>query len=121
MPQGSDAAVSGFQSFDLASLRARCAPAGASYTEFLRRPDLSLGLYVLPAGGHDPQSPHGEDEAYFVVSGRARFTAGTEEREVGAGDTLFVPARLPHRFHSIEQELVLLVFFGPAEGSRAVR
>jgi mannose-6-phosphate isomerase-like protein (cupin superfamily) len=113
--------MSDFQAFDLESLRGRLADPGVGYTEFVRRPDLSLGLYVLAAGGKDPQSPHFEDEAYYVVSGRGRFTAGDQERAVSAGDTLFVPARLPHHFHDIEQELVLLVFFGPAEGSRKPR
>ena len=112
--------MSGFQAFDLKSLRERLA-APVAYAEFVRRPDLSLGLYVLAAGGTDPQSPHSEDEAYFVVSGRGRFTAGDQERAVSPGDTLFVPAHLPHRFHDIEQELVLLVCFGPAEGSRKPR
>ncbi|MCK7526822.1 MAG: cupin domain-containing protein [Ignavibacteriales bacterium] len=31
---------------------------------------MSMGLYVLPTGGGDPQSPHTEDEVYYVVSGR---------------------------------------------------
>jgi mannose-6-phosphate isomerase-like protein (cupin superfamily) len=107
-----------FKGFDLASLRERIAPPGTGYAEFLRRPDLSLGLYVIGRGGTDHQHPHTEDEAYFVISGRARFTAGDHDRAVAAGDTLFVPAKLPHHFHSIEEELVLLVCFGPAEGSR---
>lgn len=113
--------MSGFQGFDLKSVRGRLAPPGVGYTEFVRRPDLSIGLYVLAPGGIDHQSPHHEDEAYFVISGHARFTAGDEERAVSAGDTLFVPALLPHRFHDVEQELVLLVCFGPAEGSRKPR
>ena len=40
------------------------------YREFLRVPDLSAGLYVLEAGATDPQSPHTEDELYYVVAGR---------------------------------------------------
>lgn len=113
--------MSGFQAFELGSLRQRLAAPGVGYAEFVRRPDLSIGLYVLAAGGTDHQSPHYEDEAYFVVSGKARFTAGGEERAVSSGDTLFVPARVPHHFHDIEEELVLMVFFGPAEGSRKPR
>jgi len=113
--------MSGFQGFDLKSVRARLAAPGVGYTEIVRRPDLSIGLYVLAPGGIDHQFPHYEDEAYVVMSGRARFTAGDEERVVAAGDTLFVPARLPHHFHDVEQELVLLVFFGPAEDSRKPR
>jgi mannose-6-phosphate isomerase-like protein (cupin superfamily) len=86
------------------------------YQEFLRVEAMSAGLYVLEAGGDDPQSPHAQDEVYYVVAGRARFTSGGEERPVAAGDVLFVPAREEHRFHSIEERLSLLVVFAPPEG-----
>jgi mannose-6-phosphate isomerase-like protein (cupin superfamily) len=89
------------------------------YLEFLRVPELSAGLYVLEAGSADPQSPHSEDEVYVVMRGRCRFLAGEEEREVGAGAVLFVPARMEHRFLDIQERLEALVFFGPAEGSRS--
>ena len=103
---------------ELADLHARQAASGRAYLEFLRVPDLSAGLYVLPAGGTDPQQPHGEDELYFVVSGRARISVGDEDRAVSDGSTVFVGATVRHRFHDIEEELVILVVFGPAEGSR---
>jgi mannose-6-phosphate isomerase-like protein (cupin superfamily) len=104
--------------FLLDQLLADRAAAGRPYLEFIRRPDLSVGLYVLPAGGRDMQTPHGEDEAYYVVTGTASFTAGEESRQIGPGDTIFVAAGVPHRFHDIEEELRLIVAFGPAEGSR---
>jgi mannose-6-phosphate isomerase-like protein (cupin superfamily) len=85
------------------------------YVEFLRVPAMSVGVYVLAAGAEDRQSPHREDEIYFVVEGRSKFRRGDEEVTVSPGDTLFVPAREPHKFHSIEEELVLLVVFAPAE------
>ena len=89
---------------------------GELYREFLRVESMSAGLYVLAAGGEDPQSPHEQDEVYYVVSGRAGFTSGGAERAVEAGDVLFVPAHEEHRFHSIEERLSLLVVFAPAEG-----
>ena len=92
------------------------ADAGELYREFLRVEGMSAGLYVLDVGAADPQSPHGQDEIYYVVSGRARFTSGGDERAVEAGDVLFVPAHEEHRFHSIEERLSLLVVFAPAEG-----
>jgi mannose-6-phosphate isomerase-like protein (cupin superfamily) len=85
--------------------------------EFLRVPALSAGVYVLGAGATDRQSPHGEDEIYYVVRGHARFRHGAEDAAAEPGVILFVPAGEPHRFHSITEELVLLVAFGPAEGS----
>jgi mannose-6-phosphate isomerase-like protein (cupin superfamily) len=89
------------------------------FYEFLRVPALSVGLYVLPAGGIDPQQPHTEDEVYYVVSGRGMFRNGDEEYAVGAGSVLYVPALREHRFHSIEEDLVIIVFFAPAEGTQA--
>ena len=93
--------------------------AGGPWAELLRVPDLSVGLYVLGAGDVDGQQPHTEDEVYVVLEGRSRFTAGTETREVRPGDVIFVPAEVPHRFHDIDEELRVVVVFGPAEYSRA--
>lgn len=86
-----------------------------SYREFLRVPAMSAGLYVLRAGGTDPQKPHREDEIYYVIRGRARFQAGSEDREVSAGSVIFVAAELEHRFYDIAEELAVLVMFAPAE------
>jgi mannose-6-phosphate isomerase-like protein (cupin superfamily) len=96
--------------------RARAEPSG--YHEFLRAPALSAGTYLLRAGSMDRQTPHGEDEIYFVLRGRARFEHGPHDDAVGPGDVLYVPAHAPHRFHHIDEELALLVVFAPAEGSR---
>jgi mannose-6-phosphate isomerase-like protein (cupin superfamily) len=99
------------------TLEAARRAADRRYLEFLRMPALSAGLYVLEPGSADPQSPHSEDEVYAVLRGRCRFVAGGQEREVGAGSVLFVPARMEHRFLDIRERLEALVFFGPAEGS----
>jgi mannose-6-phosphate isomerase-like protein (cupin superfamily) len=88
------------------------------YLEFLREPAISAGLYTLEAGSTDPQSPHTEDEIYVVFEGRARILIGTRDLEVNPGDTIFVPAHLEHRFHSITETLKVIVVFAPAEYSR---
>ena len=105
------------QAFDLAHLFVKRAALGVPYLEFLRAPAMSLGLYTLAVGATDEQTPHAEDEGYYVVSGRARIRVGNEDRAIEPGSIVFVPARVPHRFHAIEQELTLLVFFAPAEGT----
>ncbi|MBX3054489.1 MAG: cupin domain-containing protein [Caldilineaceae bacterium] len=89
---------------------------GKGYYEFLSVPALSAGLYRLAAGATDPQQPHEQDEIYYIISGRAHFRAGDEEQPVGPGDTLYVAARVAHKFHTITEDLTLLVFFAPAEG-----
>ena len=105
--------------FELTQLMEAQAQAGQAYREFLRHPTLSMGVYLLPAGGVDPQKPHTEDEVYYVVKGRAQIRVDTDEsgedRAVGAGSIVFVAANVEHHFHTIEEDLTVLVFFAPAE------
>jgi mannose-6-phosphate isomerase-like protein (cupin superfamily) len=105
------------QAFELAQLITQREANDHAYLEFLNIPDLSMGLYVLPAGGVDPQSPHTEDEVYYVVSGRAKIQVADEARDVQAGSIVYVAKNVEHRFHSIEEELTVIVFFAPAEYS----
>jgi mannose-6-phosphate isomerase-like protein (cupin superfamily) len=89
------------------------------YAEFLRVAPMSCGVYVLQPGEVDRQTPHNEDEIYYVVSGTAHVKVTAEnqseqDRAISAGDVIFVKAHQEHRFHSIIQELVLLVVFAPA-------
>ena len=107
------------QTFELTQLISEQKEGNKLYLEFLKVPDLSMGLYVLPAGGTDPQSPHTEDEVYYVVSGRAKIRVADAEgdRAVQAGSIVYVAKNVEHRFHSIEEELTLLVFFAPSEYS----
>ena len=102
---------------ELTELLARQKDSNKLYLEFLKVPDLSMGLYVLPAGSTDLQSPHTEDEVYYVVSGRAKILVADESRDVQSGSVVYVAKNVAHRFHSIEEELTLLVFFAPAEYS----
>ena len=104
---------------ELAEIAARREAAGTPYLEFISVPDLSVGLYVLAPGQPALQTPHTEDEAYYVVAGSGRITVGDEVRDVRAGSIVFVGAGVPHHFHDISSELTLVVVFGPAEGSRA--
>ncbi len=105
------------QSFELAQLIQQRANSNKLYLEFLNVSDLSMGLYVIPTGGTDPQSPHTEDEVYYVVSGRAKILVAEESRDVQAGSIVYVEKNVAHRFHSIEEELTVIVFFAPAEYS----
>lgn len=87
------------------------------YTEFLKQPAMSAGIYRLPTGGTDPQQPHTEDELYYVVSGRGMILVAGESRPVSAGSMVYVPRGVEHRFHTISEDLTILVVFSPAEYS----
>jgi mannose-6-phosphate isomerase-like protein (cupin superfamily) len=103
--------------FELDQLLAKRLQPGKSYLEFLRVPAISAGVYVLSAGVADPQTPHTEDEIYYVISGKASIRMGEEVRSVDKGSVIFVESGVDHRFFHIEQELILLVVFGPAESN----
>lgn len=93
------------------SLQQERAASGRAYLEFVRVPSMNIGLYELSAGADDPQQPHDEDEIYHVISGRARFSIDGEDLPVEPGTVLYVAAGVEHRFHSITEDLSLLVVF----------
>jgi mannose-6-phosphate isomerase-like protein (cupin superfamily) len=101
--------------FEVDGLEASRSAAGELYHEFLRRDSMSAGLYVLRAREDDPQTPHNEDELYYVVSGRGRMRVAEHDRPVGPGSIIFVAAGVEHRFHSITSDLTVLVVFAPPE------
>ena len=83
------------------------------YVQFLNRGSMSLGLYVLPAGSEDSQTPHLEDEIYYVVSGRGDILVDAERRPIQPGSIVFVEKHVDHRFVDITEDLSILVFFAP--------
>ena len=99
----------------------RPSEADNDWAEHLRTPDLSVGTYCIPAGGRDDQSPHTEDEVYVVTQGRATIVTPSGEAAVSTGSVIFVPAGEEHRFTDVAEDLVLLVVFGPAYGSRSTK
>jgi mannose-6-phosphate isomerase-like protein (cupin superfamily) len=103
--------------FELEQIEKDRARSGEGYLEFFRIPQMSLGVYKLEAGALDAQEPHTEDEIYYVASGRGMITVGDEDRPVQSGSIIFVAAKVNHRFHSITEDFLLLVFFAPAEGT----
>jgi mannose-6-phosphate isomerase-like protein (cupin superfamily) len=102
--------MDGFNLNDAAAdMRAR----NETWSEPLRVPAMSVGVYRLSAGSTDEQTPHDEDEIYYVVRGRAALRIGSSTRAVAPGDCIFVAAGAIHRFEDITDDLELLVIFAP--------
>jgi mannose-6-phosphate isomerase-like protein (cupin superfamily) len=90
-------------------------PKGERYVELLTHGTLSVELYAPRE--HDPQEPHTRDEVYVVVEGRGLFRNGKERHRFAAGDLLFVPAGVVHRFEEFSEDLaVWVIFYGPEGG-----
>src|SRR5207247_10579728 len=101
--------------FQLTEIEQQRLLTGKRYFEFLRVPALSAGLYVLPTGGADPQSPHKQDEMYYVIRGGARMRVASEDQEVRAGSSISVAAEVENSVDEIDDELVVLLFFVATE------
>src|SRR5205807_10472283 len=91
---------------------------GHGYVDFLASDKLSVGLAVWPRGATDHQRPHSEDEVYYVIEGRGTIRVADEDRLVQPGSLIFVGAGVEHRFHDIEDDLRVLVFWAPPHATR---
>ncbi len=101
-----------WQVFDMSELMEKVKGDEPRFYEYLRVPALSSAVYRLPAGAKDMQGPHLEDEVYVVMDGRARLRIGDKEHSISRGKILFVRATAEHSFFDIEEDLVVLTFFG---------
>ncbi|HWJ28047.1 MAG TPA: cupin domain-containing protein [Flavisolibacter sp.] len=65
----------------------------------------------------DHQSPHKKDELYVIVSGSGYINRSGTREEFGAGDVVFVPAGMPHRFEDFTNDFATwVIFYGPEGG-----
>ena len=99
--------------YELSNIGRQQTESGQAYLQFVNEGTMSLGLYVLVAGSTDTQSPHDEDEIYYVVAGHGAIVVAGERRPVRPGSIVFVAKEVEHRFVDIEEDLSILVFFAP--------
>jgi mannose-6-phosphate isomerase-like protein (cupin superfamily) len=65
----------------------------------------------------DHQKPHDRDEIYVVATGTGVFYNGGRRWNFKAGDFLFVPARVEHRFEKFSDDFsTWVIFYGPIGG-----
>lgn len=85
------------------------------YAVLLRHGSLEIGFYR--PRGNDTQEPHEQDEVYIVQSGHGQFVVGDERRDFEAGEALFVPAGVVHRFEGFSDDFAAwVIFYGPTGG-----
>lgn len=90
-------------------------PDGKRFVELFTHGTLAVELYA--PRGQDAQQPHSRDEVYIVARGSGTFFDGEKRVRFTAGDFLFAPARVPHRFEEFSDDLaVWVIFYGPEGG-----
>ena len=76
----------------------------------------SLQVKMYRPAAKDLQKPHTRDEVYVIARGSGWFINGAERHPFTAGDMLFVPAGVQHRFEDYTDEFCTWVFFYGPEG-----
>ena len=85
------------------------------YGVLLEHGTLELGYYQ--PDGIDHQNPHDRDEVYIVKSGSGFFVVEQDRQPFAAGDALFVPAYVVHRFEDFTDDFAAwVIFYGPTGG-----
>jgi mannose-6-phosphate isomerase-like protein (cupin superfamily) len=75
--------------------------------------DIKLVLPVPPS----PQTPHAQDEIYFVIRGRGVLVHDGKRDSFEVGDILFVAAQTEHHYENFTNDLALWrVFYGQRGG-----
>ncbi len=64
-------------------------------------PHFAMRRFIIEPGGYMPTHTNEVEHEQYVLSGRARISIGGEEFEVGPGDVVFIPAKVPHRYRTI--------------------
>ena len=96
-------------------------PEGTPFVAALTHGSLRVELYApgSNADGRDRQQPHAQDELYVVQRGTSDFWRDGSTVAVQAGDILFVPAGVAHRFENFSPDFVTwVVFYGPSAGEK---
>lgn len=102
-----------WQVFKLEELVEKVRGNEARFLEFINVPSMSCAVYHLPQGCKDMQSPHAEDEVYFVLSGKGSLRINDDKHSIEPGTVLFVKANTMHSFFDIEEDITVLAMFGP--------
>lgn len=102
---------------DLIASASKLAQSGQSSMSLFQHGDANVLLFV-PAD-QDTQQAHKRDEIYVIQAGQGIFKRGGETVRFDAGDVLFVPAGVSHRFASFSSDFKSwVVFFGPEGGAK---
>lgn len=96
---------------------ARPIPEGQRSVEMMSHESMQVKFYA--PRGTDEQTPHTRDELYVVARGSGTFVSGDRRHPFGAGDVLFVPAGVEHRFEDFTDDFATwVIFYGPEGGEK---
>ena len=94
-------------------------PEGTPFMTLLAGGSMSVEMFApgSNADGRDRQTPHSQDELYFVQRGLGDIVIADQRFAAAAGDAFFVAAGVAHRFENFTPDFATwVVFYGPQGG-----
>ena len=93
-------------------------PMGERFAVAFAHGSMSVEMYA--PRGTDPQTPHDQDELYFIHTGTGTLYIDGVPHAANAGTVLFVAASVEHRFVDFSDDFAAwVVFWGPKGGEAA--
>ncbi len=83
-------------------------------------PNFAMRRFTIDVGGYMPKHTNEVEHEQYVLSGRARIAIGDEEFEVGPGDVVFIPARIPHWYKTVGDEPFVFICVVPNKEDKTV-
>ena len=78
--------------------------------------DENITLILYAPHAEDKQTPHDQDEYYFVASGSGQIDIEGELTALVTGDAIFVPAHAQHHFLGCTGDFTCwALFYGPRQ------
>lgn len=69
---------------------------------------------LSPGKGTPLHVHHSQDEVFYVIEGAYYFQVGEDKFHLGAGDSIFLPMKVPHAWTQVSGKGKMTVLFQPA-------
>ena len=98
--------------YDLTTYLEKIKNSSSYFSTFIDKESLAAGVLLLRPGEEDTQTPHENDEIYFVISGNGFLKIKDKDYKVSKNKLFFVAKNVKHFFHDHTEDLKVLYFFG---------
>jgi quercetin dioxygenase-like cupin family protein len=75
---------------------------------FVQGEVILMGMFSYPAGGKAEPHTHPNEQIVSIIKGKGWMRIGDEEREVGPGDVVLIPANTEHGGEVYEDQEVIV-------------
>jgi mannose-6-phosphate isomerase-like protein (cupin superfamily) len=68
--------------------------------------NLSLQVSEIPIGSEQPIHTHEPEQVYYIINGKGLMSIDEEDREIFAGEAVYIPGNTKHGIKNIGNEVL---------------